>query len=60
MLAAYSIKLLMAVLLYLHMWMFNKRRDREQEGAPIDEKDTIELGMHDMTEIDNKGFRYTL
>jgi len=60
MLIAYSIKLLMAVLLYVHMWMFNMRRDREQEGMPIDEKEAIELGMHDVTEIDNKGFRYIL
>jgi heme/copper-type cytochrome/quinol oxidase subunit 2 len=60
MLIAYSIKLLMAVLLYLHMWMFNRKRDREQADTPIDEKEAIELGMHDVTEIDNKGFRYIL
>lgn len=60
MLIAYSIKLAMAVLLYVHMWMFNQKRDREQAQTPIDEKDAIELGMHDVTEIDNKGFRYIL
>jgi hypothetical protein len=60
MLIAYSIKLAMSVLLYAHMWMFNLRRDREQAGIPIDEKEAIELGMHDVTEIDNKGFRYIL
>jgi hypothetical protein len=60
MLIAYSIKLLMAFLLYAHMYMFNKKRDREQAASPIDEKEAIELGMHDVTEIDNKGFRYIL
>ncbi|KAN0094257.1 MFS general substrate transporter [Hyaloscypha variabilis] len=60
MLIAYTIKLLMAVLLYVHMWLFNMRRDREQDGIAIDEKEAIELGMHDVTEIDNKGFRYIL
>ncbi|KAE9368156.1 MFS general substrate transporter [Stipitochalara longipes BDJ] len=60
MLIAYTIKLLMAVLLYVHMWMFNMRRDREQGENPVDEKEAIELGMHDVTEIDNKGFRYIL
>jgi len=42
------------------MWMFNKKRDREQALTPADEKEAIELGMHDVTEIDNKGFRYIL
>jgi MFS transporter, ACS family, DAL5 transporter family protein len=60
MLIAYSVKLAMAVLLYMHMWLFNQRRDQEQAETPIDEKDAIELGMHDVTEIDNKGFRYIL
>jgi hypothetical protein len=36
------------------------RRDREKDGIAIDEKEAIELGMHDVTEIDNKGFRYIL
>ncbi|KAH8595990.1 major facilitator superfamily domain-containing protein [Bisporella sp. PMI_857] len=60
MLIAYSIKLLMAFVLYIHMFMFNRKRDREQAAAPVDEKEAIELGMHDVTEIDNKGFRYIL
>lgn len=42
------------------MIMFNRKRDREQAGNPVDEKETIELGMHDVTELDNRGFRYTL
>ena len=68
MLVAYSIKLFMVFILYIHMWMFNRSRDREAQaviaaagvGGVIDEKEAIELGMHDVTEIDNKGFRYIL
>jgi len=60
MLVSYIIKLLMVFVLYVHMWMFNRKRDREQALSPVDERDAIELGMHDQTEIDNKGFRYTL
>jgi len=60
MLAAYSIKLVMVFILYIHMWMFNRKRDREQAATPVDERQAIELGMHDRTEIDNPGFRYTL
>ncbi|KAH6677573.1 major facilitator superfamily domain-containing protein [Halenospora varia] len=60
MLVAYSIKLLMVFALYAHMWMFNRKRDREQAETPLDEKAAIELGMYDVTEIDNKGFRYSL
>lgn len=57
MLISYSIKLAMAVLLYVHMKLFNLKRDRSEL---IDEKTAIELGMRDATEIDNKGFRYIL
>lgn len=60
MLIAYSIKLFMVFVLYIHMWMFNRKRDREQAASPVDEREAIELGMHDVTEIDNKGFRYIL
>lgn len=60
MLIAYSIKLVMAFILYVHMYMFNKKRDTEQAASPVAENETIELGMHDVTEIDNKGFRYIL
>ena len=60
MLIAYSIKLAMVFVLYIHMFMFNRKRDREQAATPVDEKEAIELGMHDMTEFDNKGFRYIL
>ncbi|TVY34905.1 putative transporter [Lachnellula subtilissima] len=60
MLIAYSIKLVMVFVLYIHMYMFNRKRDREQAATPFDEKEAIELGMHDATEFDNKGFRYIL
>lgn len=46
------------------MYSANKKRDREAaaNGALSDEEEkaAIERGMHDMTEIDNKGFRYVL
>jgi len=60
MLIAYSVKLAMVFVLYVHMVMFNRKRDREQASMPVDEKEAIELGMHDVTEFDNKGFRYIL
>jgi hypothetical protein len=70
MVVAYSIKLFMVFALYFHMWMFNRRRDREVEavlagagtgvGEAVNEQEAMELGMHDVTEIDNKGFRYSL
>jgi hypothetical protein len=75
MLVGYSIKLIMVVVLYLYMWNENKKRDREAaivpaadansnsdvvEAAKGLEAEAIEAGMRDETEIDNKGFRYTL
>lgn len=46
------------------MYLVNKKRDREAVAAGAMEseieKDAIESGMHDITELDNKGFRYTL
>lgn len=64
-LVGYCVKTIMVVVLYTYMWMENKRRDREaaagsQLTAEQQEKEAIEAGMHDMTEIDNKGFRYVL
>lgn len=57
-------KLVFISILYVYMWSNNKRRDREQaaRGELGEEKDreAIEKGMHDMTEIDNRGFRYVL
>lgn len=64
MLSGYSVKLTMVIILYVYMDIVNKRRDRAAaaEGADSDEevKAAIERGMQDMTEIDNKGFRYSL
>ncbi|KAL1845298.1 hypothetical protein VTK73DRAFT_718 [Phialemonium thermophilum] len=64
-LIGYSIKTIMVVVLYVYMWSVNKKRDREAaaEGAEVAaerERAAIEGGMHDMTELDNKGFRYVL
>ena len=68
MLIGYVIKLLAISVLYVYMWSINKKRDREQAvdgSGPLDEKERvrrqgIEYGMHDMTELDNKYFRYVL
>lgn len=64
MLVGYSVKLLMAIVLYIYMYSANKKRDREAAaaGAESDEEKqaAIERGMQDMTELDNKGFRYSL
>lgn len=64
MLVGYCIKLAAVVVLYIYMYMSNKKRDREALAAGAlgeeEERAAIEKGMHDMTEIDNKGFRYTL
>lgn len=57
MLVGYSVKLLMVIVLYIYMWRMNKARDAAGE---VDERAAIDAGMHDMTELDNKGFRYTL
>lgn len=64
MLAGYTIKLVSIIVLYVYMYSVNKRRDRlaAAEGTASDEelKEAVEKGMHDMTELDNKGFRYSL
>lgn len=64
MLVGYSIKLSMVIVLYFYMYSVNKKRDHEAaaQGAVSDEEEkaAIERGMHDVTEIDNKGFRYVL
>jgi hypothetical protein len=64
MLVGYSVKLAMVVVLYNLMYRSNKARDAEQaargELSEEEEKEAIEKGMLDMTEIDNKGFRYIL
>ena len=64
MLIGYVIKLLSVVVLYVYMYSVNKKRDREAENQGVEsseeEREAIERGMHDATELDNKGFRYTL
>jgi hypothetical protein len=64
MLVGYVTKLVSVIALYVYMWRVNKRRDREAAAAGESFEDTeraaIERGMHDMTELDNKGFRYVL
>ncbi|KAK5683077.1 hypothetical protein LTS10_004607 [Elasticomyces elasticus] len=64
MLVGYSVKLAMVVVLYIYMWRANVKRDREAAAAGTidddEEKAAIERGMHDVTELDNKGFRYSL
>ncbi|KAK7515006.1 major facilitator superfamily domain-containing protein [Phyllosticta citriasiana] len=64
MLVGYVVKLLSVVALYAYMWSVNKKRDRDAAAAgPLTEeqkREAVELGMRDLTEIDNKGFRYTL
>ncbi|SMR59918.1 unnamed protein product [Zymoseptoria tritici ST99CH_3D1] len=64
MLVGYSIKLACVVILYIYMYSVNKKRDREAAAAGTlsdeEERAAIEQGMHDVTELDNKGFRYAL
>jgi hypothetical protein len=64
MLIGYSIKLVAVLMLFAYMWSVNKKRDRESAGGihltDEEEKVAVEAGMHDVTEIDNKGFRYIL
>jgi hypothetical protein len=67
MLVGYTVKLAMVVILYIYMFSVNKARDREASATVDDGEDSIakeslavENGMQDMTELDNKGFRYAL
>jgi MFS family permease len=65
MLIGYCIKLVMVLVLFAYMWSVNKKRDRESASGIVglteeEEKEAIEAGMHDVTELDNKGFRYIL
>lgn len=64
MLVGYSVKLAMVVVLYIYMYSSNKKRDAEQaargEISEEEEREAVEKGMMDMTEIDNRGFRYIL
>ncbi|KAI0427994.1 allantoate permease [Xylaria sp. FL1042] len=57
MLVGYTAKLLCIIALYIYMWRENVARDA---AGAIDEKAAVEAGMHDQTELENKGFRYSL
>lgn len=57
MLVGYTVKLLAIIVLYVYMYRVNKIRDA---SYATDEAAAIDAGMHDLTEIDNKGFRYSL
>ncbi|KAI8952171.1 allantoate permease [Xylaria longipes] len=57
MLVGYTVKLVSIIVLYIYMWRVNVARDA---AGVIDEKAAIEAGMHDQTELENKGFRYSL
>ncbi|KAI8626136.1 MFS general substrate transporter [Xylariaceae sp. FL1651] len=64
-LVGYSVKTVMVVVLYLYMWTVNKKRDHETtvSGSTFtaeQDREAIERGMQDVTELDNKGFRYVL
>ena len=54
----------MVVVLYAYMYAVNKKRDREAAQSTSlsvdEEREAIERGMQDQTELDNKGFRYVL
>lgn len=64
MLIGYSVKLVAVLVLFAYMWSVNKKRDRESaSGVQLTDEEmkaAIEAGMHDVTELDNKGFRYIL
>ena len=64
MLVGYVVKLVSIIVLYIYMYLANKKRDLEAASAGVtefeQEKEAIEKGMQDMTELENPGFRYTL
>ncbi|KAF9036440.1 MFS general substrate transporter [Hymenopellis radicata] len=66
MLAGYTVKTGCHILLGLYMWYENRRRDAlaEASGDDISEEERARLaeeaGMNDVTEFDNKYFRYVL
>lgn len=76
MLVGYIVKTVCVMILYAYMWSENKKRDRkaalsltagglsttELVNGPqtAEEREAIEKGMLDVTELDNPGFRYIL
>lgn len=57
-LAGYSIKMGCHVLLLAYMFFMNRRRDRVY--GPAKKEASNEAGMRDMTEFENRDFRYVL
>ncbi|KAJ7609432.1 major facilitator superfamily domain-containing protein [Roridomyces roridus] len=57
-LAGYTIKLVCQLILWIYMYMVNRRRDKEY--GPPDLAASKEAGMQDKTEYENKDFRYVL
>ncbi|KAF9026835.1 MFS general substrate transporter [Hymenopellis radicata] len=57
-LAGYSVKLICQITLFIYMFISNKRRNQKY-GAP-DMAKSMEAGMQDKTEWENKDFRYVL
>lgn len=62
MLVGYVVKLVMVVILYIYMYSVNKKRDRQaaELSAETTEREGVEAGMLDLTELENKNFRYIL
>ena len=64
MLVGYTVKLASVIVLYVYMWSVNKKRDREAVASGESREDIeragIECGMQDLTELENKAFRYVL
>lgn len=74
MLGGYCLKEVATIAIYIYMWRENRRRDRATEelveagtGKTINvgalsnaEREAIERGMRDITDLDNPGFRYVL
>ena len=64
-LIGYCVKTVAVIILYAYMFTANKKRDRQAARAgtmeaELEEEQAIEAGMQDVTELDNKGFRYSL
>jgi MFS family permease len=62
MLVGYTVKLVAVLVLFAYMWSVNKKRDKEAASGIVGltEEEAVEEGMRDVTEIDNRGFRYIL
>ncbi|CAK7226516.1 hypothetical protein SCUCBS95973_006226 [Sporothrix curviconia] len=63
-LVGFTFKTLGGLALYAYMWAVNRQRDRAAAADPRTPAEraqsAVEQGMHDVTELDNKDFRYVL